>query len=566
VRLAWLVAVASLGCGPRPAPVAADEPPPKVARLLAPPQIDPDARGAAYLTSVALSLQPAWHQFLEDCRLRLAVTHPLNRMDLATTAQIAVGKRGELVELRVVKSGNVDFDHAIEQVVRDASPLPPPPRELWSDDDQVHLAWTFARDRRQAGPATAQLVDVELPLRTVVDRRIGEHDLARAARRILRAKPSSDRELATQRLMIASLREALDSSDTVVRRAAVEAVGRAHATELAMEVRQLLAPANDVELRLAAINTSAALGDSDAASPLLEQLHSGLREQPRLAIAATRALVTLGAAGSAKPVLARSLTTNAPNPIAVQALAFAPNPELEPRLAGWLRSANPRIRAAVCSALAGYRSGLALPLIERGLRDRDSSVRAACAQAASSDAHRDHINPALAKRIVELSRDRDAVVRANAIRALGFVQPTKLSCTSDSASEVRVACAQAIRSAPTYDVSPLIVDRDPDVRAAAWDVLATMQTSDRTTRAAAAAKDPAAQVRLAAIPAIDDDELLAHLATADDAGNVRTAALVELARKRGRAGITDLLVERLAGAAPGSGERVRTALAWLLAH
>ena len=30
------------------------------------------ARGAAYLTAVALQLQPGWGQFLDDCRLRLA--------------------------------------------------------------------------------------------------------------------------------------------------------------------------------------------------------------------------------------------------------------------------------------------------------------------------------------------------------------------------------------------------------------------------------------------------------------------------------------------------------------
>nr|HEX4316929.1 hypothetical protein [Kofleriaceae bacterium] len=39
---------------------------------------DPRARGAAYLAQIAVQLQPAWGQFLEDCRTRLAPTHALN--------------------------------------------------------------------------------------------------------------------------------------------------------------------------------------------------------------------------------------------------------------------------------------------------------------------------------------------------------------------------------------------------------------------------------------------------------------------------------------------------------
>jgi HEAT repeat protein len=571
VRLARLVAPLALAwlaaCGPRSAPVA--EPHPKVPRLLAPPQIDPDARGAAYLTTVALALQPAWHQFLEDCRLRLPASHPLNRMDLVTTAHLVIGRRGELVELRVVGSGSVDFDHAIEQVVKDASPLPPPPHALWSDDDQLHLAWTFARDRRQAGPATAKIVDVELPLRAVVDRRIGQHDLTRAAQRILRAKPSSDRELATQRVMIAALREALESSDTAVRRFAVEAVGRARATELAMEVAQLLTPASDVELRVAAIATTAALGNNEDA---IAELFKLLEHREHVSSALLRAALTRGTPKRVKPVLLRQLRGSGPKLVALELLAWSPVPEAEPLFAGWMRARNPGTRARACTALAGYRSALALPLIERGLRDRDASVRATCLQAVVADGHRGNLQKPIEQRIIELTRDRDSVVRANAVSALGLVQPSQLAqFAGDPASEVRAACARAIGVAATgthdSELRSLIQDRDPDVRAAAWTVVAAMASppSDRAALATDAAVDPAPQVRLAAIRAIDD-ERLGRLAKSDDDRDVRTEALVELGRRRGRAGIADLLLERLGAATPGSAERVRTALAWLLAQ
>src|SRR5690606_17249907 len=102
-------------------------------------------------------LQPAWHQFLEDCRLRLPARHALNEMSLTAIAELEVDRRGQVRDVALETSGNADFDRAARQVIADASPLPPPPRALWSDDDQVHLAWTFARDRRQAGPATAQI-------------------------------------------------------------------------------------------------------------------------------------------------------------------------------------------------------------------------------------------------------------------------------------------------------------------------------------------------------------------------------------------------------------------------
>jgi hypothetical protein len=62
------------------------------------------------------------------------------------------------------------------------------------------------------------------------------------------------------------------------------------------------------------------------------------------------------------------------------------------------------------------------------------------------------------------------------------------------------------------------------------------------------------------------DDVVAKLARDDVAGEVRTAALVEIAGRRGRAAISDELLQRFADASPGSAERLRTMLAWLLAR
>lgn len=552
-----------------------------VPRLAPPPLVDPDVRGSAYLTAVALALQPAWHQFLEDCRLRLPADHALNEMSLVAIAELEVDPRGQVRHVEVATSGNADFDRAVRHVIADASPLPPPPRELWSDDDHVHLAWTFARDRRQAGPATAQIVDVELPLRAVVERRIGERDMTRAARRILRAPVGRDRDLAVERLMLAALHDSLDSSDGAVRRAAIDAIGRARVVALARDVRQLLAATSDGELRLAAIEAAIRLRDDQAADVLLEQLPADVREQPRLALAAVRALVALGRAHRVTPVLAELLDPRAPDPTALQALASAPIGALANRLPAWFRSANARQRAAVCTALAGYSADVAWPLLARGLADRDATVRASCV--AAMRAAGDATVPAsravqtaqrtALRRLRDLARDRDSTVRAHAIATLAVLAPSQLPDASDDrAADVRAAYASALATTQVRTASAqlhaLIEDRDPDVRAAAWRGLAALAgTRDAELRrlAGRGATDAAPQVRSAVIPVLDDSTVLG-LATGDAAAEVRTEALVALAGRRGRAASTNLLVERFAAAPPGSAERVRTALAWLLAR
>jgi hypothetical protein len=201
-------------------------------------------------------------------------------------------------------------------------------------------------------------------------------------------------------------------------------------------------------------------------------------------------------------------------------------------------------------------------VIERGLRDRDATVRAACVVTTYAETARRLARLAgfagIRKRLRELVRDRDAEVRAEAVRALTILEPDRVpDMTGDPAAEVRAAYARV----PGADLKVLIEDRDPDVRAAAWTVLAV----SRDKLAAHAAADSAAQVRRAAVPAVDSDDVLLRLATSDDDADVRTAALVELAGRRGRAGSSDLLLQRLADAPAGSAERVRTALAWLLA-
>ena len=284
-----LVVVALAACGSRAATSGLV---PSSARLAAPAAIDPSIRGADYLTEVAAQLQPRWAVFLEDCRLRLPASHPLNAMTLSATFDLAIGPDGKIVAQRqVASSGNGDFDTAVADVLADASPLPPPPGDLVSDDELVHLRWLFARDRRQAGPATARVRSIELPLATAVDSLLERGELARAARRVAGAPDTPERTAATARVLIAALREALDGPDGTARRTAIETCGRAHIAELAGDVRARLAATTDPELRLAAIAAAGALGDR-AAAPALEALRADAGGE--LAAALAEVLATFG--------------------------------------------------------------------------------------------------------------------------------------------------------------------------------------------------------------------------------------------------------------------------------
>src|SRR6185503_5078178 len=164
----------------------------------------------------------------------------------------------------------------------------------------------------------------------------------------------------------------------------------------------------------------------------------------------------------------------------------------------------------------------------------------------------------MVRRLRELARDRDRSVRARAVAALAALDPAHpVRVLDDPAPEVRAAFAPVASEA---DLRVLIGDRAPEVRAAAVTALGDRAT-DEVLRAAG---DPASAVRRAAIALLGDADVLDRLAR-DDSPEVATAALVRLTELRGRAALTSQLLDRIAAAPPGSPERARIALAWLLA-
>ena len=150
-----------------------------------PPAGDPGAFGHTYLTQVAERVRPPWHQFLEDCRLRLPPDDRLNQMHLVATLDATIDGAGALTNLAIVEASGVsDFDQVALDVMRDIAPYPVPAKDLRSDDDLLHVRWLFARDRRQAGVATALMRVVLWPDERAVPALVARGDLTSAASRL----------------------------------------------------------------------------------------------------------------------------------------------------------------------------------------------------------------------------------------------------------------------------------------------------------------------------------------------------------------------------------------------
>ena len=571
-----MAAVASVACsGSGGPPTKAPALTPSGPQLPPLQPIDPKTRGATFLSTLAGHIQPRWAQFLEDIRMRLPREHPLNVASLTTDIELVLASdSGKLVQTRLMQgSGNSDFDRAAMEVVKEL-PATPAPTALESDDGQVHVHWVFARDRRQAGPATARVVVVELPLVATVQRLLERGGLARAAKRLAAAAAADgERERATELVMVAALREGLVSLDGYTRESALEAVMRTKIAVLAPEVHHLIEANGQQQQRVLAIAASAALGDERVVSTLVTALELELEDRPEVALAKISALAALDhrddAAKAIRAALAlphrkRGVVT------AVAALNILPDPKLAAELPKWFTRGDSEMRQSVCAALPAAAPGQAVALIARGLRDADASVRATCATAAARHARRtsaSRLGASVISRLVELARDRDEAVRMNAVAALAAIgdaraQVAVKAALQDRAPRVRAAAAAGVGEA---ELRVLATDKDPDVRAAAVAAIVERMPDRAGEVALAAAHDPVSQVQRAGVAGLVDDSILEKLA-GDDDPEVATAALVRYAQRRGRAAITTQLLERLAAATPRSLERVRIARAWLLAR
>jgi TonB family protein len=566
-----------------------------------PPAPDPGQFGLAYLEKIYPAISGGWGAFLEDARLRLPPDHALNSPTLEAKIEIVVDDHGGVERVtRLSSSGNADFDQVAEEVAREAGPFPAPPRELLSDDDKLYVTWLFARDRRQAGVATAELRRTEWPLAQAVPKFIESGNLTEAARRLQRAAgdggaatgPEAAQldELAT-RVMVAALREGLRSEDVAVQRIAIDGVidaaaadgtnGREVLAPAARELRSIADGSVEIEVRARAIVALGAIGDRDAVTFLADILAKDQGANPALSGAAAGALVTLGAGDTAAKTITGWLKSGQRAQLggALATLARAAVPGTTAEIAKQTGHTDLGVRIAACGAL-GTSAGLgkdanAWKGIRKGLDDRDATVRAACARAAADAAAAGARNKTAYWRLVELFKDRDSRVRGGAVLAAMRLSPTTVGqelARFGKEKDVHVLAALAEgyavvpgdKGAPPKRLVDLAGHADADVRVAAVRALASRKEPAAQKVAASLIVDNDLEVRLAALDAIDDPEQLATLskdATPEVAAAAESRRLVRLGRRAALGEALGVVAESPAS----SGGRVRAAAAWLRA-
>ena len=551
------------------------------------PPADPNALGAAYLDLLAARIEPGWTQFLEDCRLRLPPSHPLNSPTLEAAVQLVLDNHGAVVSVELTAaSGNREFDDAVVGVADDAAPFPPADRALLSDDDQVYLRWQFARDRRQAGAATAKLSRIEWSLERAVPRFLDDGNLSEAARRVA-AAPSNAVALAFgERVMIAVVREGLASHDAGVQRLAIAGAAAAKARPAARELRAIADGSMDVELRGAAIAALATIGDVDAVALLAAILERDAGANLELTGQAASALAALGGGAELRAVVTRWFAagkagaTPSPGPAAQSraplwaaliATAGAPVPGATPDLARLVAASEPRVRAAACRALgtAAPSDTTAWKPLGRGLADPDATVRAACASAVATAAGAGGRSRATVWLVVPLLRDRDERVRAGAVLALARLDSKRAQTdltplAKDKSALVQASLAEAWARTAQLDRAAALLGSDVvAVRLAAATALGAFGGAPGAARLASHVDSDLA-VRLAVL-AVTTDRAALTAASADADPAVAAAASRRLTIVDGRAATLPATAAAIATAPAASAARVQLAAAWLAA-
>ena len=133
---------------------------------VAEPAIMGGPNDAEYLRKLHAHVHKRWaDNFLALIQQNLALGNPLNDPARAAEADVIISAQGKLIMATIAKgSGFAGFDDAVTEVLKDASPFPVPPVASRSDDDNLHLRWTFARDERRCSGVAVVHVDDPLAI------------------------------------------------------------------------------------------------------------------------------------------------------------------------------------------------------------------------------------------------------------------------------------------------------------------------------------------------------------------------------------------------------------------
>ncbi len=569
-------AVADGRDGARGGPAGRPEP------LGEPPPGDPAASGADYIEAVHARFRPAWGAFLEDCRVRLPRDHVLNDSSLEAELAIALDRAGKLVDVSVAKkSGVAAFDEAAVEVVREARPMPVPPRDLVSDDGRVHLDWLFARDRRQAGPATASLRRVEWPLERAVPMLVKAGRIGEAALRVAAAadQATGDALVARFREVCAgALARALAGTDSAAQVGAIEGAGAAKLGGLAPRLRELAKTSVEPPVRRAALRALGQVGDRESVALLREAAFGA--QSPEESGAAASALVMLGAGAEVEKAALAGLKSSDENArwSALVVMAHVPVPAAVPDLRALLGGSSRAVRAermAAALALGTVAGGAgepprsAMAALVDCLGVSDAAQRAACAQGIAVAAQNGGKSRAAYTRLAALLRDRDEQVRAAAALSAARLEPARFvrdmnSLSKEKSDPVLAAMAEGLAGVPGAEalarLGKLAASGSAPVAVAAATALARRSDSAEVLAGLLGHADSA--VRAIAVRHERRREVLrAQLAA--DAPEVRAAALAALVAQLGARELVPDAARLLAKSGDGTADSAAVARAWL---
>lgn len=548
---------------------------------------DPNKFGLAYLELIGKKLTEPWSGFVSDCRLRLPPDHELNATSLAVTVALTVDRNGKLVEAAFVQSsGSGDFDDVAMEIARDAAPYPAPPKTLISDDDLAHITWLFARDRRQAGVATATIEHIEWPVDKAVPKYLAADDITTAAERLVAALESTtDPKQAevllglADRIFAAAIRASLRSEDLNIQHVAVAAAAEARVVGAARELRSIADGSSDLPLRSAALDAIGTIGDADAESFLLEILTRDKGHNAEISGAAARSLAAIGKAAAARPMVQEWLQDDASESkwAALVVMAHFAVPKAVPALAKMVTAKDTErpMRMAACAALGtsapAGNTKAAMSAVKAGLKRSDPAVRAACASAAATAAGGGVADRGTFWAMVELLKDRDERVRAAAVIAAARLDPTRFLkemylLKREKSAVVLAALAEGLAAVPGAAAYAKIVSladhESAEVRRAVVAALLVRKEAKAGAAAAAMIDDSDVQVRADAIRAVTDAEALAQYLE-DESPEIRFGALAGLVKVKGKLETLPQMMQGLATAPKLGAERARLGQAWL---
>lgn len=269
------------------------------------------------------------------------------------------------------------------------------------------------------------------------------------------------------------LRAALNDPDARVKRTAVEKLGEQKVRAAVPELMRLLAdPKGEAAVRVAAATALGAIGDSRAVNPLLVALKDD----------------NVYVRGEAE-----------------KALALLKAPPASSDAVSLLGDRSPRVRAEAAQRLGGVRDPEVTSKLIALLNDDDNEVRQAAIGSLSRNPDARSVRQLTAALQSSSFQTRQGAVAALGLMGDATAAPLLLARLEDPSGAVRAEAVRALGRLGQAEAPAVLEaarDRDPSVRLALVETLTPLKSADAVNALRKLARDPAPEVRSAAILAL----------------------------------------------------------------